>query len=410
MARFLLGWEIGENRGHVARLDGLARALRRAGHKLAWAVSRIDLLDGVALPGEPAFQAPRWPGQHPDVIASQSRRAHLSMADTLADLGLGRTGAFGQVLRGWDAILAATCPDALFADFAPALIAASRGRVPSVAAGIGFALPPGHLPRFPLFERTGAVPPEDSCDEARLLDEANRGLASLGIAPLPGLPALFAADAPIVSAFRELDPYAAHRHERPVAPFLTGWTPPPMSRGNEIIAYLSERLLGETAVFSALDRIGLPVTAVVPGAPDGRVAGSARVRITGTPLPFAAIARRARLVVSNGNTGFVSAAMLAGLPQAVIHHDRQKQLVGQAVTALGLGLAEDFHAADWPRWSERLRDAIDDADLHRRAAALAPRLVARMHADPVAASVAALERLTGCSSSLPSPVLAETLP
>lgn len=389
MAHILLGWELGENRGHVRRLEAIAHALRAAGHRLSWGVLRLDLLDGVALPGEIAFQAPLWPGQHLEVALGRAAGEHRSYADTLRTLGLARPGAFAQLVRGWDAILAATRPDAVFADFAPALLAACRGRVPVATAGIGFVLPPTGLPHFPTFDRPGEASVGEADED--LLDVVNAALAATHRAPLPALPALFAADATIVASFRELDPYAAHRAERPAAPFLTDWSPPVDRPGDEVVAYLSERLTGDAALLDALDAIGLPSTVVAPGATPRRV--GRHVTVSDAPLPFAAIARRARLVVSNGNTGFVSAAMLAGLPQATLPHDVQKVLVGRAVTTLKVGIDHPHDTVDWTAWSASVRALADDMGARRRAAALATRLIPRMHADPVTRTVASIERL-----------------
>jgi len=388
--RILLGWELGENRGHILRLRDLSARLRADGHTISWASLRLDLLNGVALPGEQVFQAPVWPGLHLETALGRGARHHVSFADALAMLGLDRPGAFTQLLRGWDAILAATRPDAVFGDFAPALLGACRGRIPVATAGIGFVLPPASLRAFPRFDRIDTLP-HDAAHEAPLLEEVNRGLAEIGAAPIDRLPGMFAADAVIVAAFPVLDPYRAHRTERPVPPFLNGWSPPAQTAGQEVIVYLSEKLYAAEPLYTALGRIGLPVTVVAPNAGARRTPPN--VTIVDHLLSFEEIARRARIVVSNGNTGFVSAAMLAGLPQALLPHDAQKELVGAAVTTLGSGISHAFDAVDWSAWPGAVRDAAEDGGLRDRATRLAMTLIPRMHTDPVARCAAAITRL-----------------
>lgn len=399
MRRILLGWEIGENRGHVIRLGQLAQRLRAKGCTIAWAVSRLDLLEGFAQPGEPVFQAPLWPGLHLDAALNAPLRAARSHADVMGAMGLDRVGAFAHLLRAWDGIVQAARPDAVFADFAPALLCACRARIPAVTAGIGFALPPAHLSRFARFDTIGArlcgLPGNDDPDETGLLAEVNRGLQQLCRPALAALPQMFAADAAIVAAFRELDPYGAHRTEPQAAPFLSSWSPPAASPGNEIIAYWSDRLMGTAAFFEALGRIGEPVTVVAPAANDEQIArhSTGRVRIVTQPLHFARIARRARVVISNGNTGFVSAAMLAGLPQAVLPHDLQKQLVGISVANLGVGDATPLEGIDWAAWTLRIRALHADPAPTARARALSQRLVPRMARDPGEICASELMRL-----------------
>ena len=149
----LLGWEIGEQRGHVLRMQDIATRLRSQGFQIVWAVLRVDQLGGIAVAGEPVFQSPVWPALHLESALARPRTRHFSHADLLADLGLRIPGAFYHLLMAWDGILVAARPDAVFADFAPALLSACRGRIPTVTAGIGFTLPPSNtkvFPRFPL--------------------------------------------------------------------------------------------------------------------------------------------------------------------------------------------------------------------------------------------------------------------
>lgn len=396
--RILLGWEVGEQRGHILRMRDVARRLRAEGARIAWAVLRLDQLDAIAEPDEPAFQAPVWPGLHAEVAFAAGRRRHASHADILGDLGLDRPGAFGRLLAGWDAILAATRPDAVFADYAPGLIAACAGRVPVVAAGIGFTLPPAHLRHFPLYPVASRHSEPDAEDatarEARRLDEVDGALRAMGRGRIDRLPALFDADLPVVASFRELDPYAAHRLRRHAPPFLDGWSAPARAPGDEIVVYGSSRTLVDPTALAAFGRLGRPVTIVAPDFGPGadRDIGSLppSVTVTNRPVPFGTIAARARLVVSNGNGGFASAALLAGLPHVVLHTDIQKRLVGSAIEGLGAGLSLDLCDVDWTEFPARVAAIAEDPDAGPHARRAGAPLIARMHADPAAICADAL--------------------
>jgi UDP:flavonoid glycosyltransferase YjiC (YdhE family) len=384
MKRILLAWEIGEHRGHVLRMADIATRLRAVGVAIAWAALRVDQLDGIAESGEPIFQSPLWPGLHVETLLSQSPRPPVSHADLLADLGLRQPGAFHHILAAWDAILAAVQPEAVFADYAPALLSACRGRIPTVAAGIGFTLPPSHLEKFPRYALPLTADVERADREPELLAEANAGLARVGRPALSYLPEIFGADVAVISSFKELDPFAEHRPSRHAPPSLMNWAPPSRSPGDEIIVYWTERLLNLHHFFDCVAALGMPVRIVAPGLKPEHAARYAGPTLTfeAQPLHFAEIARKARLVICNGNTGFVSAAMLAGLPQALLPHDIQKRLVGQAIETLGVGMSHYLDGIDWPSWQTRVRALYDDEAVRRRASAYAGKLIPRMHREP----------------------------
>ena len=167
MARILLGWELGANRGHLVRLGNLARRLAAAGHDVAIAAQRLsrafDFPDGATL-----WQAPVWPRLLSNVGALGGAFPN-TMGDILVRVGLDSDDALPSLIQGWDAILAAVRPDVVVADFAPALLCAARGRCPTLTVGIGFYVVPPALPAFPSLTGQHPVFPE-----AEVLERVNR--------------------------------------------------------------------------------------------------------------------------------------------------------------------------------------------------------------------------------------------
>ncbi|MCY7281457.1 MAG: glycosyl transferase-like UDP-glucuronosyltransferase, partial [Sphingomonas bacterium] len=87
MARVLIGWELGANRGHGVRLAELGANLRGAGHEVVFAVQRIDALSVAEAGGSAVWQAP----VSPRMLVSSARRAEVpatGMADIIARLGM----------------------------------------------------------------------------------------------------------------------------------------------------------------------------------------------------------------------------------------------------------------------------------------------------------------------------------
>lgn len=371
MAHILLGWEFGGNRGHATKLLHLGRGLRARGHEVTLALQRLDSITPDQAGDMAVWQAPL----SPRLLANQPRRdtqVASTLGDILARLGLDDADLGTAILLAWRRLLSAVKPDLVCADYAPLLLLAARGRLPTVASGTGFDLPPAELPAFPSLTGKPA-----GRDEATTLAAVNRALVGLDVPPLAALPQVFAADASIVGTFAELDPYHEATRRPLAAPFLPHDVPEPgADGGEEIFVYGSVQIPADAALWDGLTASGLPIRVYVPEVPES-YRESLRDRgyaVELLPLPFAEIARRSRLLVSHGGHGFVCSGLLAGLPQIICPVDLEKALIAAAVTRLNVGGAASLRSLQPDRFGGALRRVYDDALLRERARVFAAEL------------------------------------
>lgn len=393
MARILIGWELGSGRGHAENLIDLATEMRARGHDPVLAVQQTAAMPA----GFEIWQAPLWPA----LITSRarpSRSAPATFGDILSAVGLGEAGVLSGLIRAWDRILAAVRPDAVAAEFAPALLPAARGRVPLLSFGTGFAQPPAGLAAFPSLTGDPAAR-----DEAALLAVANREIGLAGAAPLPALPALFAADRVLVQAFPLLDPYRHWRQEGEYAPppvsAATGNLPPLADgRGEEIFVYLNGAQTVRAPLLAGMVDAGLPIRLHMPNIADADAAvlEQAGITVERLPVPIARIVERSRLIVSHGGIGLAAAALCAGLPHIVLSFDLEKRLTGLALAEAGLGRQAEFRALDRPGMARLLAEGFADGAMAARCRDAAPAFRsaavpggARAVADAVEALIAA---------------------
>lgn len=389
MARVLLGWELGANHGHIARLRAVAEGLIAEGHAVAIALQR--LADAHAFPaGCTIWQAPIWPRLLGSAVAPDDTPP-ATLGDILYRLGLDRPEVFGGLVAGWDSILKSVKPHVVVADFAPGLLAAARGRIPTILAGMGFDAVPPHLERFPSLTGQNAV-----YDELQTLANVQTALSQSGRTLPDRLPALFAADRVLAGAFTELDPYASWRRVPVCAPSVI----PPIGengRGDELFLYAPGPLLRSRTLLDGLIRARVPVRAYFPDATptQRRDLEAAGLRVEAAPVPFAEIARRARVVMSPGGLGLVSSALAAGVPQVVVHFDLEKRLNGEAVTRLRLGGHVALSAIDPGAFAGSLREFYADESFQRRAREAAPGFRARLSPTQESLVVDAVGELAG---------------
>ncbi|MBA3897156.1 MAG: glycosyl transferase-like UDP-glucuronosyltransferase [Sphingomonadaceae bacterium] len=369
MARILLGWELGANRGHWTALERIAASLRSEGHSVAAALQRTDALAPGT--GTAIFQAPVWPRLL--VSSSPARPANVStMGDILCRLGLDMPGVLAGLVTAWDSIFDAWKPDFVVGEFAPAMLLAARGRATTVATGTGFLQPPAHLSALPRLQG------EPGFDEALTLDTVDADLRQTGRDPLPALPALFAADHHLVATFTDVDPYAAHRLTSHCAPNVAM---PPLSDGSgeEIFVYAFAATMSASALWDALAASGRPVRVHIPDAPEAflkRLRG-AGLKVEPRPVSWELIARRSRLIVSHGGHGLLCTALLSGVPHLVTHYDLEKSLNAAALERIGVGMGVPLRA-DRATITAAIASAYGDDAMAERARAAAPGFRARM--------------------------------
>ncbi|WP_270938425.1 hypothetical protein [Falsiroseomonas oryzae] len=379
-ARILLAWEIGANRGHVAKLGAVARCLLERGHRLSFAVQQPDALRAfraVAAASE-IRQAPIWPGLLGH--AGWGTGGAATYGDLLADLGMADSGVLEYLLRAWDRLLADAAPDLVIAEFAPAALLAARGRLPTIALGTGYTVPPAHLPRFPVFHPDATAP---VFDEEALLQVVNHALRRLLRAPLDRLPRLAEADIACPAVFAELDPYAVQRLAPPVSPFFDG-APGSAGAGQGVFAYVPRGRAGTLPLVEALALLaerGVPVAAFLPGLarPEAARLVAAGIALHEKPVPPAAIAARAALLVTLGGLGLLSAALAAGLPMVLLPTDVEKRLNAAAAARLGVAdVPEMTGETTAAALADRLQAALGDGAMTARARALAPDFTGRL--------------------------------
>ena len=388
MAHVLIGWELGANRGHAMRMAALGAQIRNAGHEVSFAVQRVDALSEEEAGGSPVWQAPVTPR----LLLSGSRAsgaATTGMADTLARLGFDDAGIVAAMIRSWRQLAAAVRPDVIIADYAPFLLLAARGRIPSIAIGNAFTLPPASMKQLPrLVDGSGAA------DQGAMLATINRALDAFTAPPLAALPRLFEADRMIPASFAELDAYADYRADILANPMPAEFTARAGS-GEEVFVYAHDRMSPDASLWRGLKASGLAVRihpqraqAILLNA----LAGYGFL-VEPEPVDFATIAARSRIVVSYGGHGFVCAALAAGLPQVICPHDLEKLLYGLALAREGLGAQVSLRNFDPDRFGADLISFYRDEALARRTRARAKILRSRGQPNFASSVVASVNSL-----------------
>ena len=370
MARILLGWELGAGNGHSSRLLDLATILAERDHQPLFAPQQI----GPFAAHWPTWQAPVWP-RLLEALARRYPRNPETMGDALAYLGLDDSQAVTAMILAWDRLLADIKPDAVIAEYAPMLQLAAKGRVPALAYGTGFTLPPADMPHFPGLFRNPAI-----LAEPPLLDTVNAALRQADRRPLDTLPQIFAADRHLVATFTELDPYRQWRRDPVKAPAIVGPVPRSTGAGEEIFVYFNGKRKRPNAFWQALAVSDLPVRVHDPQltAKDMATLEAAGIKVARQPVPFAAIAARSRLLISHGGGGFVSSGLLAGLPHIIMPFDGEKRLNATGVAGQAGCLLASFDGLEAETFATFLRTVWSDVELHDQAQSAAPDFRARM--------------------------------
>ena len=130
--KVLLGWELGGGQGHIQRLAALAQALSACGIEPIFAL-KSDKIKGVDFPWRTVV-APRLP--------YSGRNNSFTYADILETYGFGNARLLRSHLQSWQSVIKQVKPDLIIADYAPGLVLAARGIVPTVVVGPCFAVPP----------------------------------------------------------------------------------------------------------------------------------------------------------------------------------------------------------------------------------------------------------------------------
>jgi hypothetical protein len=278
-------------------------------------------------------------------------------------------------------------PAAIVADVAPGILLAARGRIPTVAVGEGFTLPPATMKNFPHLI-SGAA--QSKYDEHVLLDIVNAELRATSRGSLAYLPEVFRADRSCTAAFAEFDAYRAFRQHPNAGPWMPDWDRSTPREGQDLFGYFSISAPFQSIIVRSLIELaqsGMPVRVHMPQIADEALAllEEQGVAVERAPLPFGEIQRRARFVVSLGSLSFTACALVAGIPQIIFPLGVSKQISGDAIEAIGAGRSLDLNTEnplESALLTQVLAESYGDEKLALRAKEVTPDFIRRLEPRP----------------------------
>ena len=377
--RILLANEFGAGRGHLTTLCRVGKAfgsgycfdaaLGARTHDDVLAPLNADIFDGPKL----VYHRARRRG--PDAVTT------ATWGEFLGDLGFDRIARLREVLAWWRLVLTSRKVALVVGDYAPlALLAARSLGIPSIATGTGYGLPPTHLPVFPLLNPANQTRLHV---EAQLLANVNTVIAEFGMAPLAGLPEVYAASQTILRTIPLLDFYRADR-DRPYFPPIARPAQIPDQRGDEVFIYFSTIEFQEPALIEALCRLRLPRRAYLPAVPPDvadRLAASGMI-LEPAPVSMDQIAARSRVVLNAGQHGTLCLGLYAGLPQVCLPQHMEQMYHAEQIAQSGAGVVLGRHNRSADDICTTITDAYTNTFMQDAARCLATELRAKLALSP----------------------------
>ncbi|MCB1886037.1 MAG: hypothetical protein KDH20_00405 [Rhodocyclaceae bacterium] len=341
MKTILLGWDLGEGFSYVLQLRQIADALAAAGHRPVLALRSLEAVgDLLADRPHPVVQAPWLIGRVHGEAAVQGLYP-TGFADLMAVNGFSSVDHLLSMQRGWRDLIDVVRPDLVVARYAPVLMSAAYGRVPTVLFGDPYVVPPADAAQFPVF--SDDVPPY--ADQAALLDIVREVQARYGAPQPERLTDIYRGDRRVVLGLPACDPYRADRREPCVGMFETA-PPLPDAPGEGVHAYLAGSDAETWLLLEALVEAGLPTRVFVRDTVPELIAAidaSPLARLDQPPPVFEACAG-ARLVVHHGGPNTAYAALASGRPQLVLPRELDQWLTARGMAESGDGVLVSMEA------------------------------------------------------------------
>lgn len=313
--------ELGGGFGHIRRLLTVAERLAAETRPVLFVPNPVaPPLAGCPFP---CLAIPPQPARRPPP-------PRFGLADVLTLSGYTEPAAIEALLAGWDERMERLRPALFIGDSAPSARLASLGRVPFVAIGDGYVLPPAHRP---MPRRVGSAPLEDDAAVlARYADvQARRGHR----AP-PNLTALWCGTRDVVCTYPTLDPYQAHRQAAASGPLTPPPPPLPPATHPALFAYLAPTAKGGAA-FAALARLDLPTRVYVRDAAWTAPPGADHLTVLTEPGDLRAEMAAASLIVHHGGNGTTETVLALGRPQLLLPNHLEQALTADRLRRCGVG-------------------------------------------------------------------------
>lgn len=371
--RILFIWELGDGLGHVSRMLPLARYLQDAGEICMFAVRNVENSHKLlADTGMTMLQAPiTLP-----VTDYDGKSSIGTYGDIMETIGYGRIERLHALLAAWDGLYESARPDLIVADYSPTALLAARARIPAVAIGDWFTLPPNALPAFPNLRDSGPRIPE-----AKLLSVVREVQRRRGAPEPAALPGILDCIAPFIITLPELDCYAQQRARPAIGP-LSPLAEPLEASAHEVdyFAYLSLGFRPTAKVLEALSKMPLTGSVYLRDASAlQRDAWRGRgLTIHDSPQDMREMARRSAVMIHHGGLGTIETVFALGRPQLLVPRHLEQSvnaaMAGRMRLAVGMQAGGRFEPE---HFMQAMNHALNSTELRENAARKAAELARR---------------------------------
>jgi UDP:flavonoid glycosyltransferase YjiC (YdhE family) len=371
--RILFIWELGDGLGHVSRILPLARRLKEAGETCMFAVRNVE--NSHRLLGDTGMTLLQAPMTQP-VTDYDGKAAIGAYGDIMETVGYGRIERLHALLTAWDGVYETARPDLIVADYAPTALLAARGRIPAVAIGDWFTLPPSSLKAFPHLREGGP-----RIEERKLLDVVGEAQGRRRAPKPAALPGILDCAAPFIITLPELDCYASLRQRPAVGPLTP--LPEPLTRTDREVDYFAYLSLGFRPTVTVLEALAkMPVRGSVYLRDSSALQRDAwrdrGLTIHDSPQDMRKMASQSAVMIHHGGLGTIETVFALGRPQMLVPRHLEQgvnaQMAGRLRLAVGMQAGGRFQEEHIIR---ALRHVLDSAELHENAKRKAHELARR---------------------------------
>ncbi|MFT5523165.1 MAG: hypothetical protein ACI9G1_003170 [Pirellulaceae bacterium] len=349
MARFLIGWELGSNLGHVTVQRPIVTRLLEQGHDVVMAVSnRAQVSNFMQQQGLPIIRCPRG-------RSSKREGSCCTFPQAILHSGYKTVESIKQLVDEWFSIFALASPDVCIFDYSPSgLVAAHVAGIPSSTLGNGFCSPPPSCD-FPIWRRSRNRDPGG--DEQMLLSHINTIQREFKLDDYNHLSDIFDVDVAVLTTIPELDHFA----NRSTGSFTyvgclaasSGIQPEwPSGDGPRTFAYLKDPGEDHRETFGATLRhladSKLPTIAFISSS-TARVQAeysTETFKIYRAPIDLGYVCDNCDLAIINGGHGTTVRLAIAGKPMLILPTQMEQEVTANRVSALGCGLQTTWRNPD----------------------------------------------------------------